>query len=562
MRLLDWSAVVLAFAAVASVVYYHGFRCSDGYREAERIFLHAAGWLFATHVAFSRVRSIGLRAYLANHGPHAMLLVVLVGESIGALSGASPMEHLASIIGIGSSEHGRVVLHHALVVSFAGLVLSEAAVGATRGLPWRPPAPLMFALGYLVLIVIGACLLMLPEMVRAGQTMSPGTALFTAVSATCVTGLQVVDTATVLSARGQVVLMLLIALGGANVIAFASYFMLTFKRELDCGQRAAATEFLGVESLGDLRAAVHTTFRVSLTVELLGASALLMTDPRTGTVDGQTAVLDALFHAVSAFNNAGFSSVPGGLQHPHLVDAMAWHGTIGWLVVLGAVGIPALQALALSPRRGGRVDATVAWSGAAALTVVGVVAFLLTEDEGLLRGRTTDDGLARALFMSVTTRTAGFATVDLGAASSTTLGWMMAMMFVGAATGSTGGGIKTSTAWVLVRSVLPGRARVQWLTPALRQRAAFVAGSSAAVVAVGFGGLVYTESGASSALLFEQVSAFGTVGLSTGVTPTLSVPGRWIIGSTIIVGRVGPLALAQLFGRRLTPEASGGLAVG
>ena len=272
-----------------------------------------------------------------------------------------------------------------------------------------------------------------------------------------------------------------------------------------------------------------------------------------------SALWEGVFHAISAFCNAGFAlntdSLLGFQRDPFLLL------TIATLIVLGGLGF-AVLALPWLRARGGRrvgfaVQARLVLASTAVLVVGGAVLFLLAEWGRSLAGLPFHDRLVNALFQSVTTRTAGFNSVDLAALHPLSVLVMMVLMFIGASPGGTGGGIKTTTAVVLVSAILAiarGRGTAVLLGRRVPletvYRSAAIATVAGLVVVVGTGLLLVTQTERFEVLLFEAVSAFGTVGLSLGATAHLDSVGKLVVAGLMLAGRVGPLSLALLLGRQ------------
>ncbi len=425
------------------------------------------------------------------------------------------------------------------------------------------PAQMMLA-SFAIAIGTGAVLLQLPAAAADGVSLPFVDALFTSASATCVTGLVVVDTGTRFSLFGQGVILVLIQLGGLGIMTFSVAILVLLRRSLAMKQEAALQDILDQEALGSARSLLVFLAAMTFVMEGLGAVGLFAAW-RTAIPDPTARAGHAVFHAISAFCNAGFSTF-----HDSLVRFAA-HGptnlTICALIVAGGLGFAVVQDLAQCLRgrclRGKdrphrfRVQTKIVFTVTALLILAGWGLIWLSERNGALallpwRGR-----LWVSLFQSITTRTAGFNTCDIAALTSGTLLLMIVLMFIGASPGSTGGGIKTTTVAVLWASIISGlreRPHVQlWkrtLTMETLQKAVTVFFFSIMLV-LGFAMvLIYVERKPFLDIMFETVSAFGTVGLSTGVTPTLSMQGKLIVTALMFIGRVGPLTLAYAFATR------------
>jgi trk system potassium uptake protein len=433
---------------------------------------------------------------------------------------------------------------------------------------WLAPSHLPI-LTFAGLILVGTLLLMLPA-ASTGPALSWVDALFTATSATCVTGLVVVDTGADLSLFGQWIVLLLIQCGGLGIMTFSTVFILFMGGRLSFIGRTVLQDTFTHGPDTRLASLIKHVLLLTLFLEALGAALLFLRF--VGLYPPGQALYYSLFHAISAFCNAGFSLFPDnfmGFREDPLLNL-----TICGLIIAGGLGflvlveVKRLVFARSSPPTSRRlsVHSKIVLSLTLILLIGGTLGFLIFEWHGGLGDLPLPDKLMAAFFQSVTTRTAGFNTLDFGRLASITLFFAISLMFIGAGSGSTAGGIKVNTLGVLLalsRAHLRGEQAVnlfhRTLTPTVVARAVAVFAVSLVVVHVATMALVVTEMGFTPhaqngrlflELLFEVVSAFGTVGLSTGVTPTLSGPGKVILVLVMFTGRLGPLAIALgLFGR-------------
>lgn len=416
--------------------------------------------------------------------------------------------------------------------------------------------------GFASVILAGSLLLWLPWAHQPGQV-SFLTALFTATSAVCVTGLIVVDTGTVFTSFGQVVILFLIQAGGLGVMTFAALTFRMLGRRLSLQSQMMLHDSFFQQDIGaDFRQQFSRILKTTVIIEAAGLGVLFAAlTVRTG--DWGASLYSALFHAISAFCNAGFSIYQNNLVD--LRDSQIIAGTIMALIVAGGLGHVVLleswqyirsfwdrQPYETSPRLLS-VHARVVWRTSLTLILVGTVGILifgLTQEEVSLTEK-----LSGALFQSVTARTAGFNTVNCGALPLGSVVLLIMLMFIGGSPGSCAGGIKTTSfaIWLAeMRAKLRGASEVNILerqVPGqILWRNTILIRLSAAWNLIGILLLLYTEAQPGVGLhdvVFEQISAFGTVGLSTGLTEKLSSVGRlWII-LTMFIGRVGPLTVAM-----------------
>jgi trk system potassium uptake protein TrkH len=415
----------------------------------------------------------------------------------------------------------------------------------------------------------GTLLLSLP-FARAGDPLALVDALFTATSAVCVTGLTVVDIGTRFSAAGQAVILALIQVGGLGLMTFAVFVGVVLGRRMAFTDRMVIQDSMHHTPKAGVGRLVRYVLSFTLVVEATGATLLWLRF--RGQFPAGQAVWHSIFHAVSAFCNAGFGLLPdsfvryrGDLLVNLAVTGLVVVGGLGFLVNMELWDQVSLRLRKIRPPLP-TLHTRLALTVTVALLLGSTVMFLALEWNNVLRGLPVGERLLAGWFQSVTPRTAGFNTVDFGRVSSDTLFFTMFLMFVGASPGSTGGGIKTTTFGLLVALVVArwrghGRATLfhRTIPHAVMDRALTLALLASALVSLSVGLLVATETrgvpfGAAAprflALMFEAVSAFGTVGLSTGITASLSAAGKLVLMVLMYAGRVGPLTLVLAVGPR------------
>jgi len=422
---------------------------------------------------------------------------------------------------------------------------------------------------FIALILTGAGALMLPGS-SAGQPLRWDQALFTSTSAVCVTGLTVIDTGKDFSVQGQIILLALIQLGGLGFLTFSSWFLVMLGKRLSLRGADTFSSSFGIARNLRLRDMLPRILIYTFVVE--GIGAFLLWARFAWRHPPLEALGYAVFHSISAFCNAGFSLYSDNVmsyRRDLLVNAV-----IPALILFGGIGflVQAEVMLWWRERRQGRrhrlsLHTRLVLLTSLLLILYGMLGFAVLEGDNTLRAASPIERMFTSWFQSVTCRTAGFNTVDIGALSGPTLCLMIFLMFIGASPGSCGGGVKTTTLGVLVALVLSrlhGRESADifgrripsiQVAKALATLAAALGILAAASFAIQF--TEYFVWGAQGVrerfldYLFEVVSALGTVGLSTGITPTLSVPGRMVIVITMLAGRLGPLSVAvSLVGER------------
>jgi trk system potassium uptake protein len=414
----------------------------------------------------------------------------------------------------------------------------------------------MFVTSFAGLILVGTLgYLVLPGM-YTGEPMSWVDALFMITSAVCVTGLAVVDPGTFLTPFGQFWLLLFIQLGGLGILSLTSLAVARLGRASLSLEEAGGGGPVPLRYV-DERALLRTVVAVTFVLEAVGAAALWVA--WRGRFGDLGALWPAVFHAISAFCNAGFGLFPGNLT-PLRTSPMTM-GVVGGLIIVGGLGFVVIEDLrAWIRRRAPRlsVHTRLVLVSTAALVVVGWVYFLVFEWSNELAGLPTLHKVTNAFFMSVTPRTAGFNTVDYARVTNPTFFFTILLMLVGGSPGGTAGGLKTTTAVTLLLALwtrLRGRTDVTAFHRSIPRetvgRAASLAVGGLVFLAVMVLLLLMTEAGHSAHddrasfmnLVFEAHSAFGTVGLSTGITPAISPPGKLVLVALMFAGRVGPAAL-------------------
>ncbi|HHP7237052.1 TrkH family potassium uptake protein [Longibacter sp.] len=443
---------------------------------------------------------------------------------------------------------------------------------------WREVTPPQFFVGsFLLLIVLGTVGFQVLPGLYTGSGLSWLDALFTATSAVCVTGLIVVDTATYFTTWGQAYILILIQLGGLGIISFTSIIIVALGKRMSLRQESIATGPSSVVRDIDYRDLTRAVFRFTLGIEMVGALGLYAAwVPQFGWGG---AVWPSIFHSVSAFCNAGFSTFTTSLMGfqmnvPLLIIVMI-------LIIVGGLGFLTLEELYLWNRGrspdGGRfrlsIHSQLVLGTSALLIVAGWFAFTVFEWHNTLADLPSWARVTNGLFASVTTRTAGFNTIDYADTRAHTNFLTILFMSIGGSPGSTAGGLKTTTfailglvAWARLRGMATVSISNRSIPEPTIQKAVglFVTGLAILTVSIflfsifemkGIGEAV--SHGTFLAVLFEAVSAFNTVGLSAGITGDLTISGRWTTIVLMFIGRVGPLTVAAAMSQPRKPIVGG-----
>ena len=420
----------------------------------------------------------------------------------------------------------------------------------------------IIALGFAAVILLGSALLIMPFSVRPGVELAYIDSLYTSTSAVCVTGLIAVDAGDTFTPIGQFILGGLIQVGGLGVTAVGAGIILLMGRRVNLRGRNLVTEAMNLDSGRGIVQFVRSIFATTLLFEGLGA---LLSYPSFATTRGPVKAIGlSIFHSVAAFNNSGFDILGGGTNLiPYQDDVLLNLVTCG-LIIFGGIGFLVIREVrnTRQNRKKFSMHTKVVLSTTAVLLIVGTLLLKATEDITWLG----------AFFHSVSARTAGFSTYALKDFSTSGLLVLIMLMFIGASPGSTGGGIKTTTFFSLIQGIKS--AATNRSEKAFRYALPRDAFRKAAVITLLALGVVVTGTYLMTVfephldlrdIVFEIVSAFGTVGLSTGITPDLTVASKLLSILIMYIGRLGPLTIASLwyftYGER-TQFAEGNIAIG
>lgn len=432
----------------------------------------------------------------------------------------------------------------------------------------RLPPEIAIVASFAGLIAVGTVLLSLPISWGEGRSIGVLDALFTATSAVCVTGLITVDTARAWSHFGQAVILGLIQLGGLGILTVSTFFLVLIGRPLPLAQKGLITRTHGKLTHVAVKALLIRIVSYALAIEVAGA--VILTTYFAEESGWRSGAWRGLFHAVSAFCNAGFSLFSNSLEG--FAGSWTVNLTIMGLIVVGGIGFLVLTDVEEWIRRRRRLSlhSKVVLTATAILIVGGTAGFYAFEAHNVLEGRSASEQFLVSLFQAVSPRTAGFNTVPYGALTNAALMMTLILMFIGGSPGSAAGGVKTSTAAILL-GILISRARgMRHATLFRRTVPERLVGEAIAIVllsvTVVMGAtflLQWTElhemahpgvRGAFLSLNFEAVSAFGTVGLSMGETMGLVPSSKLILVALMFIGRLGPLTLALGLSRKRRVE--------
>lgn len=423
----------------------------------------------------------------------------------------------------------------------------------------QPAQTILFS--FQMVILAGTLLLMLPFATISTGGLGFIDALFTATSAVCVTGLIVVDTATAFTVWGQLVILGLIQIGGLSIMIISYFTLFSVRQKVSYQDKLLLSYMLSEQNMNQLSKRVKTIIYTTFGIEAIGALLLSSAFHLPG-VPWQETLLLSVFHSVSAFCNAGFALFSTSLEA--FSNSLLVNATIAILIILGGISfavltnfysiagsrIKALFRPTRTKREQVSLNTYVVIFATPLLILVGMLLFYGLEHGNTLAKLTLGEQYLAAFFQSVTLRTAGFNTIPIGSLTTTTLLCMLPFMFLGAASGSTAGGIKINNAaliYAYLKAVLLNQdsiiLRRNSLSRSHVNKAFLVFFFGIFTVSIGTIILSATEAAPLPEILFETVSAFGTVGLSTGITGALSFTGKVVILVVMFVGRLGPLTI-------------------
>ncbi len=558
-------SIMISLVAISAIIYYHGYSKTPHVLKVYRIIMHISFSFYLFKFLIRLFYDFKPMKFLRDNWFEGLIMLFLLIEGIGLIFFRTDLvEDFFNLFALGDFTVLSTLFVQLYFFVIVGIELGRASQVLTS-LKLSPQT--LLAMSFLVLISAGTFLLSLPEM-TADRQMDFIDALFTSASASCVTGLIVVDTATFFTMKGKVIILLLIQLGGLNILSFATLFATFYRSSSSIRYKSLIKDFLSTETISDTRILLREIFIFSLVFELAGTILLFFTWDPGMALTHRERLFYAFFHAVSAFNNAGFSLFTDNLYQGIIRGAFIYQMVIALLVIFGGIGFMNLnnagRYVKEKYREGKKwghmnVGTRIAVYTTLTLILAGMLVFLPLEWHRTLDGYGFGEKLITAFFQSVTTRTAGFNTVNISGLTIPVLFFMILLMYVGASPGSTGGGIKTTTFALIVRSALAtirGEDHVVFFKRTIPfniiDRAySVILFSLGTIFASTFLLTIVEPDKDIMSLLFEEVSAMSTVGLSMGITPDLSVLGKVIITVSMFVGRIGTMTIALILARKV-----------
>lgn len=577
--------LIMSIAGCMILVYRFGFTVSE-----------------STHLsllAYSRLLLLGLWTGVTIR---FLLNTFLLGYSKGSFKGTKALRHhierynlwrmfgymvFTMIIVISLSLHygflqpdnftGVITSTYITTFSLLGVSLLELSQGITSILSRRANPSVILSGSFLAIILLGSLFLMLPNCTHGG--ISYIDSLFISASAVCVTGLTPIDISSTLTTQGLIILLILIQVGGLGIMTITSFFGLFFMGGGTLASQVLISDLLSGERISGLMRTLLKIIAVTLTVEALGAVIIYSIMVNNTNLNGGDSIFFAIFHSVSAFCNAGFSTLRGNLYDPLVRNLSSVQYTISWLIIFGGIGFPlfsnVLRGMGLlignifrrlsgnRPKVEPRLwslNSYIVIRMTILLLVIPTILMTAMEWNHSLSGFSFSDKLSQGFLMAVTPRTAGFNGVDMAQMLPATLVLTMILMWIGGAPQSTAGGIKVTTFYIAMRNITSGflnsedgnmdeiQTQRRQIANSSVRRAFAVIVLSITIITVATAILVWLhpQIGISN-LLFEVISAIGTVGLSIGVTPSLGTAGKIIVILLMFIGRIGMISMLSIF---------------
>ncbi len=559
-RALDGVVTIIGIGSIAAIIAELGFFLTWDQIELVDTIVSVFVTFFVIQEIVRLLLMPRARSYFRERRPEAIIILVIFLQLL--------FPHAIHYVGLIFAPDLRIeqLALLSLAATQATLVLSlfiralryNELLGTIR----LPPGAL-FIISFVLLVLGGTLLLLLPR--ASTIPLSFTDALFTATSAVCVTGLIVVDTATAFTPLGQAIILMLIQVGGLGIMTLTTFFALFFSGGISIRERLLMSAVLSETNIGEVSSILLRIALLTFSIEGIGALALYISQGGSFINFDPYGFYYSIFHSVSAFCNAGFSLYSAGLYDEAVRSNYGHHTIIMMLITLGGLGFTVisevLRTLKLWKPRSYRLQyrlsifSRLALITAAVLLVGGTLLFFVVESQYSFQGMSTGDQLFQSLFLSVTCRTAGFNISPMEILSIPTALIMIVLMWIGASPGSTGGGVKTTTIALAILNIRNTIREQKYIEIFYRRIATADVTKAFAIIllSMSFIGiasmiLVYCEPDKQPAdLLFEVVSAMGTVGLSRNITGFLGDGGKVLLTITMFAGRVGLLTVLYAF---------------
>ena len=573
LKILSGSNVVVSFTAIAVLIYYYGFELSTETRDFCFAIIEISFGFYIFRFLLKLFYDFHPPTFLRQNWFEAIIIFLLLIEGISYnLFNSMIIEPL--FLSIGFKDFGDFSM--VFVQMFVFVILLNNVLKDRKFKPWLKIHPgWLFTISIALMTLIGSLLLMLPEMSNIEGGMNFIDSLFLSMSSVSVTGLSTIDISSALTFKGQVIVLVLIKLGGLNTIAFGALMLIVAKFGVGIKYHEVIEDFVNKDSILNAKSMLTKIVVWATAFEIIGIVLLFIGFGNQGIFSDQgERMFQALFHGVSGFNNAGLSILEGGMMHPDIIHNQFVHSVIMILFFFGGFGMiyvfdllefKKLRERIKTPWKTIEFGTKISLFFTLGLLLFGAVVFIIFEWDNTLKDQSGLSSVLIAFFESMTTRNAGFNVVDTASLTMPVMIIFLFLMFIGASSGSAGGGIRTSTfaiMWASLISTIKGKPHTELFKRTISNDLVlkayaiflfFVIGNI-----IGPFTLAITEADLLASgkfdfmdLVFEHVSAASTVGLSTGITSELSVSGKTVLVIAMFIGRVGTLTLAYLVGKKV-----------
>ena len=573
LKILSGSNVVVSFTAIAVLIYYYGFELSNETRDFCFAIIEISFGFYIFRFLLKLFYDFHPPTFLRQNWFEAIIIFLLLIEGISYnLFNSMIIEPL--FLSIGFKDFGDFSM--VFVQMFVFVILLNNVLKDRKFKPWLKIHPgWLFTISIALMTLVGSLLLMLPEMSNIEGGMNFIDSLFLSMSSVSVTGLSTIDISSALTFKGQVIVLVLIKLGGLNTIAFGALMLIVAKFGVGIKYHEVIEDFVNKDSILNAKSMLTKIVVWATAFEIIGIVLLFIGFGNQGIFSDQgERMFQALFHGVSGFNNAGLSILEGGMMHPDIIHNQFVHSVIMILFFFGGFGMiyvfdllefKKLRERIKTPWKTIEFGTKISLFFTLGLLLFGAVVFIIFEWDNTLKDQSGLSSVLIAFFESMTTRNAGFNVVDTASLTMPVMIIFLFLMFIGASSGSAGGGIRTSTfaiMWASLISTIKGKPHTELFKRTISNDLVlkayaiflfFVIGN-----VIGPFTLAITEADLLASgkfdfmdLVFEHVSAASTVGLSTGITSELSVSGKTVLVIAMFIGRVGTLTLAYLVGKKV-----------
>ena len=552
-KVIDLMTNIAALCVIVGAILEFGFELSDRLKdEFDLVYFWAWNMFLLERVCHLVLTRRGKRRAAYN----------FIGWTVNGLLTLTLIPIILNILGIDDSTGVIRVLENRAIYLLVLFLISSIELSSTviSSLGRKSNPSLMMAVSFLFIIMAGSGMLLMPRCIQQGVHLSWIDSLFTATSAVCVTGLTTIDVPSTFTSFGQLVIMMLIQVGGLGVMTITSFFALFFMGNTSIYNQMQVQDMVSSKSLASLWSTLLNIFGFTAVLELAGAVLIFLNIHGTIGLDIRHELFFSMFHAVSAFCNGGFSNYQDGVGASVLMEGHCWlYIILALLIILGGIGYPVLVNLKIAVtkfskgRRLFDLNTKIVLRTTMMLIVSGTALLAFFEWNNTFAGMPIREKLTQAFFNAVSPRTAGFISVDLNSMCIQSIFIYTLLMWIGGASQSTAGGVKVNAfavAFLNIRAIIHGTTRVEFAgrelsTDSIRRANAAVFVSIILLSVFVFLVTLTEPDLPLKAIVFECVSAFATVGSSLGITSSLQDTSKVLLVVLMFIGRVGLVTMAQ-----------------